>query len=72
MELTAHQQAVLYLVVGLFLILSGLTSKYLIAEADISAREEERLKAKATPLGRIAIVTLGVVFTILGLCMFVR
>jgi hypothetical protein len=72
MELTAHQQAVLYVVIGLFLVLSGLTAKYLIAEADISATEEERLNAKATPPGRLAIATLGLVFIILGVCMLVR
>ena len=47
--------------------MGGLTSKYLIDESVVTATDEERARAKATPLGRIAVVIVGSVAVIVGL-----
>jgi hypothetical protein len=67
LELTAHQQAALYIILGLYVVISGLTSKTLISESDIPATDEERARAKATPLGRVIVTGLGLVASIYGM-----
>jgi hypothetical protein len=67
LELTTHEQAALYIFLGLCLIISGLTSKTLISESDIPATDEERASAKATPLGRVIVTGLGLVATAYGM-----
>ena len=59
MELSQHQLAVVWIVGGVYIIVVGLTSKSLISESDINATEEERTRAKATPIRRIICVGIG-------------
>jgi uncharacterized membrane protein len=59
--------AVLSLVVGLYLILGGLTSDILISESDVTIREEDLADAKATPFRRIIVTGAGLVATLYGL-----
>jgi hypothetical protein len=59
MSLTAHQLAALSIIGGLYIIVTGLTSKTLISESDIPATKEEKAEARATPTGRIICVIIG-------------
>jgi hypothetical protein len=72
MELTRHQEAALFIVVGLYLLIIGLKSKSLISESDIPATQDERARAKATPLGRVFVTTLGAASGIYGLYLFIH
>jgi hypothetical protein len=70
MNLSTHQQATLYVILGLYLIVTGLFSKTLISESDIPATAEERARAKATPLGRVISASIGSAGVIYGLYLF--
>ncbi len=59
MTLTPHELAALSIIGGLYIIVTGLTSRTLISESDIPATTEERAKAKAAPAGRIVCVIIG-------------
>jgi uncharacterized membrane protein len=70
MELTRHQEAALFIIIGLYLFIMGLKAKILITESDIPATEDERARAKATPLGRVVVASLGTASGIYGLYLF--
>ena len=72
MELTRNQEAALFIIFGLYLVIMGLKSKTLITESDTPATEDERARAKATPVGRTVIATLGAACGIYGLYLFFR
>jgi hypothetical protein len=48
-----------FLLIGIYLIIKGLTSSSLISESDVPATPEERARAKPTPLGRMLLVITG-------------
>jgi len=48
-----------FFLIGAYLVITGLTSKTLINEADVQATAEERSQAKATPLRRVIVVAAG-------------
>ena len=57
----------IYVVAGVCLIVFGGLSKHgFIAESDVSATDEERRNAKATPLKRMIVVTGGVAAFVYG------
>ena len=58
------------LAIGGYLIVSGLTARYLINESEFRATEEERRAAKATPLKRIVVVGAGVAALIYSVILF--
>ena len=60
MQLIAHWRDWAFLAMGAYLIIAGLTAKTLIDE-ETPVTEEERAKAKATPLKRFAVVGAGLV-----------
>lgn len=59
--LTEHQEALVFFASGVYLMIHGLTAKYLINEYDFEATPEEREKAVATPRARIITVSIGAV-----------
>jgi hypothetical protein len=54
------------LLAGIYILVTGLTSKFLINETDVVATEEERARAKATPLKRLVCVVFGLACAIYG------
>jgi uncharacterized membrane protein YfcA len=59
-----------YVLLGFYLIVTGLTARSLINEAEMPATEKERQDAKPTWLGRTLIVAVGIagcLYGILGL-----
>jgi hypothetical protein len=60
------------LVIGIYLIVSGLVARTLINESEIPATDEERRNAKATPLKRILVVGTGVACCIYAAVRFTR
>jgi hypothetical protein len=67
LDLTDRGEAILALIVGIYLIISGLTSDVLISESDVPATEEDLANAKATPFLRVLVAGTGLAFTIYGL-----
>ena len=67
MSVNLTAPAVLSLVVGLYLIIGGLTSDILISESDVPIREEDLADAKATPFRRVIVTGTGLVSTLYGL-----
>jgi uncharacterized membrane protein len=67
MTLAPHQLAVVCIIAGIYIMFTGLTSKTLISESDIPATEEERARAKATPIGRIICVGIGLASCLYGM-----
>jgi uncharacterized membrane protein len=65
-DLTRHQEALLSLIVGIYLIIRGLTSDVLISESVISATKEDLANAKATPFLRAVVVGAGLVAVLYG------
>ncbi len=72
MLLTSHQLAYLFILGGVYIIITGLTSKTLISESDIIATDEERARAKATPFGRVICVAIGLGGCIYGIYLILR
>jgi hypothetical protein len=60
-------EGAIFVVGGLYLIFRGITSDYLINESEVSATEEERENAKATPLKRATVIAMGVLSVAFGL-----
>ncbi len=58
------------LVIGIYLVVSGLVARTLINESEISATHEERRNAKATPLKRILVVGTGIACCIYSVVKF--
>ena len=50
-----------YILAGVVLIITGLTAKSLINEAEMPTTEEERLNAKPTWKGRALVIAIGIV-----------
>ena len=66
MSVNLTAPAVLSLVVGLYLIIGGLTSDILISESDVTIREEDLADAKATPFRRIIVTGAGLDYAFEG------
>jgi predicted secreted protein len=64
--------AIFFIIIGIVLIIQGLTSAQLINESEISATDEERPRAKATPLRRLVVVSAGVAAIVVGIYQLVH
>ena len=64
-------EGIVFILAGAYIVLVGITAKVLIAEEPPPTREE-RLKAKATPAGRLLCVLVGLVAIIYGLILVSR
>lgn len=62
----AQSTAIVAIILGCALVVSGLASKTLISETDMPATEAEKLKAKATPAKRIILVSIGLLAVLYG------
>ena len=60
------------LVIGIYLIVSGLAARKLINESDIPATDEECKNAKATTMKRVLVVGTGVACCIYSVVRFTR
>ena len=64
--------AIFFIIICIVLIIQGLTSAQLINESEISATDEERPRAKATPLRRLVVVSAGVAAIVVGIYQLVH
>jgi hypothetical protein len=68
---TAHTMTVfsaaIFVLFGIYLVFNGLTAASLIDESEGTASEEQRTEAKATPLKRFVVVTVGAMSALYGL-----
>ncbi len=62
----------LIIVIGVYLVIKGLTSKTLLNEADVPATDEERANARATPFGRVIVTAAGIGACIVGVVRLFR
>ncbi len=60
-------EGVIAIILGIYLIVTGLTAKHLISESDIPATDEEKRKATATPAKRIIVTVIGLATCAYGL-----
>jgi hypothetical protein len=67
LEFSQTTEGVIAIVLGIYVIVSGLTSKHLISESDIPATEEEKRKATATPARRAIVALIGLAACAYGL-----
>jgi hypothetical protein len=72
MTLSPHQFALILMAIGLYFVVTGLTAKSFISESDISATEEERSDAKATPAKRIIFTSAGAAVFLYGLYLLLK
>jgi hypothetical protein len=64
-------EGIIFILAGAYVVLVGITAKVLIAEEPPPTREE-RLKAEATPAGRLLCILVGLVAIIYGLILVSR
>jgi hypothetical protein len=67
MILKAYIRCLPFVVIGLYLVIAGATSKTLISEYFRPATEEEKANAEATPMGRLIVIGAGLAGIIYGL-----
>ena len=67
MDRRTRGEAILFLIVGIYLIIQGFTSDILISESDVPATEEDLSNAKATPFLRAVVVGSGLAAMLYGL-----
>lgn len=72
MRFIAHWRDWGFLAAGIYLVVTGLTAKTLINEAESAATEEERANAKATPLKRAVVVGVGLIAVIYSIVVLSR
>ncbi len=72
MDTNLRFEAIFSIMVGVFLIIGGLTASHLVNESDVSATEDEWSKARATPLRRGLVVAAGVASILYGLYQLAR
>jgi len=68
-ELPKRVEAAIFFLAGAYMIRIALTSKYLISE-DIPPTDDERKRAKATPMGRVILVCIGLAVCIYAAILF--
>jgi hypothetical protein len=67
MSLKWYVNCLPFLIIGVYMAIIGITSKTLISESDVIATEEERARAKATPLRRLVVIGAGIASVVYGL-----